>query len=238
MKRSWLSCTLLTVALTGALAEPRINTDYSFGMYNAYVFRGAKVGNFNVMADGTAAWHATQNFTLTGRVLNITSLGTPTGLLENRLDLSGRYRVNKDIRLLGGYLYYNRNQRNSAVGKSTSEVYAGLEMLYGGVHPSIYVFNDIDRYSGTYWLGTLSRSWVLGTSGWNLDGLAGVGFDGGRRFRGYQNSLISLDLNYPLSPGLEFGPRIDFHFPASKLSPTAKGFRAVGGFGFNYHKDW
>ncbi len=82
-------------------------------------------------------------------------------------------------------------------------------------------------------VGTVSRSFTLGKSGWTLDTLGALGFDSGRNNK-LQNGLISLDLNYPLAKGLEFGPRVDIHFPSNAVDPTANGCRPVLGLGVNY----
>jgi len=233
MKRIALTCAFAAlVSVCTSASAGNWTWDASTGVYGRNIFRGARLGGTSLISEGTLTCQLTPRLSVSGRGLNATNLTAPQGMLENRLDVYLRYKPWKNVGLVGGWLYFDHNAAHG-LGPDTAEIYGGLETKYFGLNPSIYGFYDYDQNVGLYLVGTVSKSFTLGRSGWTMDTLGAIGFDFGRN-DSLQNGLLSFDLNYPLARGLEVGPRLDVHFPTNVVAPGANGCQPSLGFGFNY----
>jgi hypothetical protein len=252
MKRILWSCALAgAVFATAAQAAGNAGYDLSTGVYTDYVYRGTLRAQTSLLSEATATWKTTRTLSLNARVVNATVLSTnplpgkvgpgTSGLLEDRYDLSARYKPFKNVGFTAGWMYYDWNKARP-VAPDTAEVYGGIETNWCGWHPSAYVFYDYSKQIGLYTAATVARSFAVGKTGWSLDTFGAIGFDFGNRsgnapkINGLRNGLVSFDMNYTLTKGVEFGPRVDIDFPARRALDPNDGpehIRVVPGLGFN-----
>jgi hypothetical protein len=225
--------TVLTLVWVGLAAAGQWTLEADTGLSSGYAFRGEqRLASTALVNEAQARWDLSRHFACTARGLNVTSLGDYDGTVENRLEASARWRVCRRATLVGGWLYYDRN-RARPQGTDTAEAYGGLETRCWGWRPACYAFYGYRAGKvGTYLLGTLARTWDVGTAGWRLAALGALGAELGRGARGLRNGLVSIDLGYPIADGLEFGPRVDVHVPVAKVDGGQ--VHAYAGLGFHW----
>ncbi len=227
----WLAVVAVVVGGAGEARAQRWEWEATSGLYSQNRFRGLRQGGFGWISETTLRAGLAGGLTAHLSGLTAQSFSKPSGHLENRLNLGLGRRVGPLMTVVGGWQWLDRAGINPLY-PGQHELYLGLEAEVAGFRPMGYLYLDVTEGSGLYALAAVSRTWALGEQ-WSLGTLGAMGFASGR-YDGFQNALLSFDLNYPVARGLELGPRLDLHFPSTQADPSADGFRAVVGFGVRY----
>jgi hypothetical protein len=146
----------------------------------------------------------------------------------NETDWTLSYETSTGPLSLGaGYIYYDPRDADD-----TSEIYiyAGYETL---LSPTLTIYKDIDLTPGYYFNLGLSHSIEI-TEDISMDFSGGLGYyishndsiieeAAQKRYKGFQDGLISASMNIPVSKSLTVSPSISHSFALSKKARVLLG---------------
>ncbi len=241
-----LSTVALTVTLSGGTVPAPVTGSASLGTFNRYIFRGYRLGRDSIVFEPTLSVSYQGFSVLFWGNIDMREKATPCFAPDrpgrksfNETDLTLSYTHNLGrFGLTAGFIYYGTKYT-----AETEELYIGASLDVPG-KPTLTIYQDIDAYSGTYFLLSLAHSVALkkgitldlggsaayfsGSADYWRTYLPSAGSYAGEKYRAFHDGMIKAGLTFSLGKNFGLQAGTQFYFP---LSAAAK--RTIEGHSYN-----
>lgn len=243
MKRC-LPLALLLCALSAQAGDLSLNVGADVD--SSYVFRGAKRGPLGIVGHLNAACPVARYTSVIANVDQYLRVDTGVKLAETTAEVGLRFRpplIGRWAMAEGGLTWYSPSRDLHSIsfnpentrGKSSQEFFLRTRFQHVPFAPSLNFYKDINQRSALNMQLSASRSFHL--QPWRLDVTGLVDWQFGNGIQGWRAAGIRSAFGYQLGSKLSIGPSLDLWFPRNSIDRSAKGFRPVIGFGFNWAPD-
>lgn len=243
---AFLGLFILAGPLLGEGARPAVTGSAALGAFNRYIFRGYRLGKDSLVLQPALSL-SYQGFSATfwGNI-DTREKATPCFFPDrpgrksfNETDLTLAYTATAgEFSLTAGFIYYGTKYTTE-----TQEVYVGAAWNVFG-KPTLTIYQDIDAYTGTYFLFTLAQSfplakgltldlggsaaYFLGESDYWRTYLPAFGSYAGDRYRAFHDGMIKGGLTFSLGANLGLQALLQCFFPLSEAASST-----IDGFSYN-----